>query len=541
MEQSPLLQHAHQNGWFESVDRIIQKAIGRDGNVELEVRFGCADEQNHYLNGISANAYQRIIKRHESTFQWFEVNSEHILIEGSNIRIDPERKVAMQKEVIDKCTAVDWGIRFQVSDENTLAPDEYNQLSQSTRHCIRRLRKRRSFILVPKKWRLDVTEVETFQPDDLAGTISWETELEFTGDRSLIDHNELVTSLFHITFSLLQIIQDSFHPITYSKTNELQLYVQQSRQLYPYLGLVKPKTLCRNDLNSKLFDKSTEWGVTCKADGERALLLFDENFTAFIYTAVDQWRQLPSFDPSNWTDDYRFSIIDGEYDGFRFYAFDLLSLRRTLVKYDAESGTLQERVQLLQTISKESSNVFEVKEYRFATSLDELTTISSELLMKAEAYGPFTIDGLIFTPTKEIPDYKTKTWRSQLKWKMQPTVDAQFAVNPDEKYVYVTGKNDTLIIFLPVEVNLYPGRIAEFAWKKNKLTFVRLRPDKCKPNFMDVAVDIAKSYKEPVTISMMTGKDIILPSMPLFPTIPKRPAKDSINKSTTQKKTKSKP
>ena len=551
-----LIDHAHHHGWFQQVEHVMMKAYDASNNtrappnqkVEMELRFGqlgdALQSRPNYRGGISSNAHDRLINRHQCAYSSFKVESQHYIVPCSeaddrSLHIDLDRKTAIEKESLAKCTNTEWGLRFQASVEKTLSSSEYANIVSNLelRNCYRRHRKRQSFWLVKNEWRLDVTEVETLEPNALSGKTSWEAEVEYTGCTDDIESETFIHSYLRIVASLQQIVQDSFYPITSTKSIELDGILGQARQRHPFLGMVQPRTLNRNDLSTSTFDGVKMYGLTCKADGERGLLLFDKNKCAFLYTAVDRWRQLPSFNTDKWANDYSYSIFDGEYDGHRFYAFDIVSMSGKPVTKELDLS-LQKRVELLRGIREQSCNLFEVKEYVFVSTLDELTKEAGRMLEHAETMGPYSIDGLIITPNNETPDFKTKTWRIQMKWKMQPTIDALFASDPDEKRVYVSGRNNDTIVFMPVESNLYPGRIAEFAWKKSSLVFQRLRPDKTVPNFLDVATDIVKSYKEPVSFTMMTGKDIILPSVPRVPTISKRSRETDPIKSKSQKRTK---
>lgn len=524
-----------------------QQADDEPVSHEFEVRFGHFESKSKeqdrakFHGGISFNAYRRLLDRHKTGFPMFYVESEHMLQPtntSTTVHIDQDRQRAIEKKMIDRLDVAEWGLRFQASKETELKPSEYSDVlrSATTTNCIKRQRKRHSIWLIANEWRLDVTEVNTVQPGDICGTISWEAELEFTGQFSLAESGFTFTSqLCHILFPLLQIVQDSFFPINNDKYRSLQKTMATYRATYPFLGLTQPRAMNRQDLAPKKFENmsATPYGVTLKADGERALILFDEQHSAFLYTVIDGWRQLP-LDPNNEAHKrYAGTVIDGEYDGHRFHAFDLIALNGIVVG-DTIKHDLSERLLILDQIRKDTNSMFEVKEYMYFQTFDALTAAANHLLNKAETQGPFTIDGLVFTPTTMFPNYKTKTWAAQWKWKIQPTIDLMFAYDPSESALYAScakiNEDDSgLIIFNPVDTNLHPGRVAEFAWLNNRLTFVRLRPDKTAPNFITVATDILQSFRDQITRGMITGKVIRLPSVPKVPTISKK-SKDSTNK-----------
>ena len=543
--------------WRNSCARLLDDFFSGEENIsedkvvahEFEVRFGHyetkqrGENEPYFCGGISYNAYRRLLDRHRSSFQSFYVESEHMLrsiTSSTTVHIDQDRQKAIEKTKLQRLDITEWALRFQASKETEMKPSEYNELLKFTNAfaCVKRKRRRHSFWLIPNKWRLDVTEVDTIQPGDVCGRTSWEAELEFTGQFSLAESGFSFTSeLARILFPLLQIIQDSFYPIDNIKYQSLQRSITNYRDSYPFIGLVQPRPLSRQDLTPKNFEAMTsQYAMTLKADGERAHVLFDEAGGAFLYTVIDGWRQLP-LGESEKVIKYTGTLIDGEYDGHRFYAFDLITMNSVVlgfqIKYD-----LADRLELLHQIRKDTNNMFEVKEYIFFNTFDALTQAANKILNQAETHGPFTIDGLIFTPTTISPNYKTKTWSAQWKWKIQPTIDLMYAFNPSENALYAScakhhDEDSDLILFNPVDANLYPGRVAEFTWDKNRLIFIRLRPDKSSPNFVSVATDILQSFRDPITRGMITGKTIRLPSVPKVPTISKK-----IKETTTNKKVK---
>lgn len=560
------LTDALESAWRTKLDDVVDSRLPKNvaakkdagvvsPNYELEVRFGRFDSERSdrcYHGGITVNAYQRLLERHKTNFASFTVDSEHVLcpddaLSNVTVHIDEERRVAIRKHKISTVDVSMWAFKIQATEEAILDSIQYTELLASirTEHCVRRKRKRTSFWLIPDLWRLDLTYVETLEPGNSCSTPSWEAELEYTGFLHFTDPEKHVpaksisATMVQIVHSLLQIIQDSFFPMHVSTFQMLENMMQSKRQTLPHFAAVQPRAMARSDLNEKTFTESAPYAMTLKADGERALMFIAPEGHAYLFTAIDKWRELPRFDAKWTTVDYAFTMIDGEYDGHRFHAFDLISIGgNILCEGYNKAPNLLERVRMLNHVRTECGGIFDVKEYLTVTSLENVTAAADKLLNQAETLGPFTIDGIIFTPINELPTYRTKTWAPQMKWKMKPTIDAMFSPDPADTALFaaapkrnVSGNDDDsrsprgldhLIKFNMVEANLYPGQIAEFGWHKNQLRFVRLRPDKATPNFISVAVDIMKSYRDPITRCMITGKTVLLPSVPVVPSISKK-------------------
>ena len=517
-------------------------ATAKPEELEIEVRFGHFESEQdgvaRFHGGISVNAYNRLIDRHATSHGHFEVHSEHVLVpmeDKVTVHVDEQRVQAQAKEKLSILEVPRWGFKLQTSKESMLSESDYNRLlpTINASRCIRRKRQRKSFWLIPNTWRLDVTEVNTMLPDAPCSETSWEAELEYVSHRNeyiSIQSEQVADQMFPIVHSLLQIIQDSFHPIPFETFRMLENEVLERRQAHPYLGAVQPRGLKKADMSPKTFGEDTQYAVTLKADGERAMMMVGSGGTAYIYTAVDGWREMPRYcdmrdrSSPSWMD-FEGCLLDGEYDGHRFYAFDVLSSGKVTI----QAMALPERLKVMQFIRDMMQNHFEVKDYEFFRGTIQLRSAARRLLTDAEENGPFTIDGLIITPTRSLPTYRTKTWPEQMKWKMQPTIDAMFSTDPKDTSLYVMtdvskGNVDGLLKFHCAEANLYPGRVAEFRWVKNQLLFLRLRPDKKTPNHILVAEDIMNSCRDPITRAIITGKALLLPSVPNVPTIPKKPS-----------------
>jgi ATP-dependent DNA ligase len=206
----------------------------------------------------------------------------------------------------------------------------------------------------------------TYLPDSKGS--QYQVEIEFTGKAEACKHIELVSELLDDV---------RVKGIVFSQYRDLL----GNRFAGPL-----PQTLTKEAFDKRILTKN-KYSVTEKADGERFLLFVDRvGGLNLISRGLDITRWKVGNKP-----DYANTVLDGEYVGDTFYAFDILYLKGK----DLRQQTLKPRLKALESVNMGSK----IKMKRFI--VDENIYKAAGKIWDKKGNFPYELDGLIFTPVDE--------------------------------------------------------------------------------------------------------------------------------------------
>jgi len=336
---------------------------------------------------------------------------------------------------------------------------------------------------------IDFTRVETEKMGVTRET--FELEMEYIGSKHgsrIVLVDEKVGYILKRVEHMLSVLQDS--PIVmsvYQKHNVLVEYLGLTRSLSKtgkmvFCG-VQPETLHRRHLAIL----SSGYSVTSKIDGERGHLFVDQRGLCFVVGRNGCIQELGTRSPLSGSV-YEVEMLNG------IHLFDCLFFKgkdlRAKVDYP-----LKRRLDLCFEFCKATKapvGSFFVKTFYFNV-IEGIATISKDTSLPS--------DGLIFTPA-ETPYPSRSKWSELLKWKAPDTnsIDLLFK----EGNLWYTGSSG-LVQFTELPFGDVPSDmeniVIEFTFCEGKLKFLRSRPDKTRPNYQDVVMDILASFQDPVLLS----------------------------------------
>ncbi len=237
--------------------------------------------------------------------------------------------------------------------------------------------------------------------------------------------------------------------------------------------------------------RSNRYTVTNKLDGERFLLFFMDEC---VYSRQgDKVAYITDCD-KKWDN----TLIDAEFFKGQFYFFDCYMFQNRPLQREL----LDQRLQFAEEAAKTHPALFVMK--IFYKNLYKDTETLLESLPKEDN------DGLIYTPQQIAPNQPV------FKWKFPEKMSIDFRViqagQDGAKYKYYLcvytprdQKGETIFdtehgsaIYLS-DTELENKTIYEFMYDKTAKKFVlhRPRPDKDRPNFVNVAIDVFKDMVRP--------------------------------------------
>ena len=215
-------------------------------------------------------------------------------------------------------------------------------------------------------------------------------------------------------------------------------------------------------------------------------------------------------------------ILDGEYFNNNYYAFDILYHDNEIIVDKQYIYRLDYLVKLTNYMYSFISNIF-MKYIKYG--IDTYDVIQYMKLNFTE--WDYDNDGLIYTSFNSLyADKENKT----LKWKFDHhqslDVSIKSIVNKPNYYeCYVVNVDNTHIEINEIikdknKYKLYSSTkfkdndIVEISFDRTKKEFfpIRLRPDKINPNFITVAKSFWKDIKNPIPITTLSKKNLILNS-----------------------------
>lgn len=237
--------------------------------------------------------------------------------------------------------------------------------------------------------------------------------------------------------------------------------------------------------------KINRYTVTNKLDGERFLLFF---FNECVY--VRQGEKVAYI--TNCPKEFNNTLIDAEFFKGQFYVFDCYIFKDRSLQREL----LDQRLQFAEEVVQTHPDLFLMK--KFYKNLYKDTEDLLKNLPKEDN------DGLIYTPQQIVQDQPV------YKWKFPEKMSIDFRVlkmgQDGTKYKYYlcvyTPKDQKGETHFETEygsanyisdVELQDRAIYEFMYDKTTQTFIlhRPRPDKDRPNFVNVANDVFRDMVHP--------------------------------------------
>lgn len=303
-----------------------------------------------------------------------------------------------------------------------------------------------------------------------------------------------------------------------------------------YGGLIGFEYVENNETKTEIYS------ISYKADGVRRILITYNRDLWLVYPPNDANLVLKNSVPIEF-DNY---ILDGELipkpnrlddsidNEFWYIAFDCLYDPKD--NYNIEYYDYLTRLNRSKTLRKISSNIIRIDTKNNPGEFKHLVDIGNanilhNAIMELEMTKnnlKYKTDGYIFTPINmPINDFKRVNPKTRLltnyrdicKWK--PITDLTIDFRLKNNKLWVSHKDGEIIFTGTFKFRynqefekgtLDDGEIGEFKYTRDKFEFIRKRPDKIKPNNLNVAEDTWDLINRPITIKTLQGKSIELMS-----------------------------
>ncbi len=432
---------------MESIDKIIELYNGSSKHKELEYRLNISRDE--FLNMISWMHTQN-----HSIFKL--VNFIKNTNDGSIVRcvdLTTEKKEKCYKKNILEQYFADDPVKYKLALAEEIP---HKCISISETDIIRY--KARISCDYSKTWRIDLTMVYTARVSE---TINLKEAVKrlFHPIKSINDFNDenmnnfttwelefecLSKKIVHKDLEILGEIGKIFNPLISVDINYSQvLHIIAKLINKPYAKTIKqltinPRSFTRNEYMTSIYPKIEEYYICKKIDGIHSMILVKDKKCQIL---TDKVITL------NITETSEF-ILDGEFKDDCLYIFDCL--------YDTK-GTHKQPFETKLDNIKEYVNI--VKKYFKCAEMQvfyqtKLSNYSKTLnMIKEEAHKKkLEIDGLIFTPKKEISSQMT-IW----KWKPKEQLSIDFLVRRAPKDIIGTQhfaeiKNHSLyLLFVTID------------------------------------------------------------------------------------------
>ena len=285
-------------------------------------------------------------------------------------------------------------LRFTYSEEKTIEVKEKLTDIDNIRL------KNRYYVILDKMLRLDMTIVKK-----LDGVNEYIIELEVINKKNIK--------------KLLKILKDNIKKIK-------KIYFNKKKFIFN-LSPMNPITLEKKYLPLL---KNEKYTVTDKADGERIFMIFYEKEIHYYNPKTKETIYV-----SENTTELEDTIIDGEYvkEINTYLAFDLL-----LMNYkDKRDRYLTERLKCLQEISdKYFDKIQDTKVMMKKFYTENIFDNAKRIWDNRKTLFNYELDGLIFTPVKQIYTNEISVDIPVLKWKEKLSIDVRVEYNRKMNFTY---------------------------------------------------------------------------------------------------------
>jgi len=325
------------------------------------------------------------------------------------------------------------------------------------------------------------------------GTLVGRWEMEATLPYHLPKHDVRQAIL-----TLLQTVEDTLN----AQRDQYQawlLFVRVQAWLdrpvtWPLRWGISPVLLSRKHLPD-IHHAPDEWTVSLKADGQRMYVVLGHRLairvTPLGHIALLSVPHVPG--PCRW------SILDGEYVDYQFWAFDIIALRQKWVHATTDDKhALRAAFDGMHTAHNVSNIHWKPSYIHAATPLGAKAV---DLWQTATA-APFPVDGLVFTHRRADV---------ALKWRPYHTID----VLVRDGQVYAQDK--AALHPLSLVVRGAVEGIVECFPKDGEWQVLRPRPDKTQPNQLHPTIHDAIQYqRQPIAVHEFLTSEYVAPSGRLY-------------------------
>lgn len=434
-------------------------------NLELEIRFGKLVGKE-FRSNISESNFNKLSKKLENIYRYKDENTKVELYPNKIRKVIADDYVVIEKKqkVYNRDLEFkDFSLRFVLSEE---IPAFQNNLGNPIDI---RYRKRRQYY--GKDCIYVLTKIEK------NGSYSYEFEIEYY--ISKVNLGNILESLNNV----LDVFVPELNYFSYLSIGE-QNFIRKLFKKYE-IKESKPRNLPREETHLL---QQKGYSVTNKLDGERFFIFMNKYGLYSINNRIIEKVIDVSFEND--------SILDTEFFGGMYHVFDCLISKNR----DVRKTTHLQRIEF----ASELVNVFP-KILKMKVFSSDIQTYTSFLLKTLDRK---INDGLIFTPNTDYNSYDI------FKWKFVEKMSIDFYIkNIGEKIyqLYVQGEDDVVLFKgsdnYPMNRALYKSDkeykdgIYEFGYdnEKHKFVMFRERPDKVRPNFYKVAMNIWNDIRNPFT------------------------------------------
>lgn len=299
--------------------------------------------------------------------------------------------------------------------------------------------------------------------------------------------------------TILYIIQDSQILITDTeKTSVLNFYKKTfTDNKMKFIG-VQPLSLKADRISGDY-----TYAITKKLDGKRYVLLTTNNCLYLMSNNMKNFIRLPYHVNQEASKEV---LVDGEYYNGSFYAFDSINSQNSL---QMRIDSIKEFFDTVKPYSKFKPNLY-IKPYIFSNSVyDDFQKTISELDTRYE-------DGIILVRSNTT--YKNS---NPLKWKKVDMITTDFSIKKlkDNVFQYYVQGPKVLQVFHKNTVSkedyfkYADSSIVECKYVNGDWFPIKSRPDKLKPNYIDIAKDVLETITNPFDVE--TLKSLVKAPVPL--------------------------
>lgn len=544
---------------------------GTNENIELEVRFGRFTFGQTFVSGVTRRVFIRLrdqftslipnfVYTHSKDQSYQDINERFTTIYDHNGM--PTQTFKTTKRRINNFDIPEYSFRISISVEQN------DQTSQpQTQPIYIREKKRWSFELLKRKFRIDLTEVTTYRPENqnprLAETI-YEAEVEVLDRSDLNQFNSVI-------FSTLRNLQGSL--IVY-RADEKRNLISRVNTLLGGLGtrtnsvnldaIIQPRNLKIRDMVVggivPSTNKSIRYTVTIKPDGVRRLLVIDQLGMYLVY--ADEVNKLLGENSVKRLQSWHGTIFecelipkanltpeaDAKYRTALIYVliYDVLAVAgQQTVRNSDYFQRIEFAQKFLGAVQDLTRYIFELKEFHQFQTVPQFYQMTRQVLLGTY---PFMTDGLIFTPdnyrydtsvnSMRIRDRKLNRQPDVLKWKPPNQLTIDFAIrhilSANGNYIELLSSEENMLvpfngirfnpqtdILIDDQLRNAPNEtVFEFRWdtenvdageeSRGKFVVVRPRYDKPFPNRLEVALDVWEDIHSPIDQATISGEKFSL-------------------------------
>jgi len=472
---------------------------------EVEVRLGYINNNNFITGIFSFTSFSRLLEALKKNPR-FKVETSSSLVESIS-KIDIRRVTDVESGTVryerkkkhNSFINHEYGYRVSQSVEEILdIPETYNP--DFTRKI-----DRTSFI--SENIRIDLSIVKELKLTTGRKAVKYEVELERTG---ILRISEMVDAIKLILKGIGggNILSLSQRRTVVAMHNNLlrESTIRPYDMTRGYWN--KPENIKFKDILNEKFNPAT----TIKLDGERRMVLFLKDITAFVWAP----REVQII--GDGVLDMEGTMIDVEYiskDGIKsFHAFDILFYKGNDVRNDSLKKRLNRLSDVVQKIPSKWGYVARLKKFYMPAVNNDLYTRVSACLDESTIYNT---DGVILQPLGAYSNRWTRKWKPPEKLTIDFLLQVVKTKGNEVTYELLSSKKRDNVQFKGSEFHPHPGTIimkdgydglvVELGWDEDSQEFIlhRVRHDRERPNSDIVARSIWTDIMNPIDEATIRG------------------------------------